>query len=30
MLIIKEDKIIYNKCLFGKLYVKLLEKEKGY
>jgi len=28
MLIIKEDKIIYNKCLFGKLYVRLLEKEK--
>ena len=28
MLIIKEDKIIYNKCLFGKLYFRLPEKEK--
>jgi hypothetical protein len=28
MMMIKEDKIIYNKCLSGKLYVKLLEKEK--
>ena len=28
MLIIKEDKIIYKKSLFGKLYFRLLEKEK--